>query len=157
MIKINKGILAEGDVGGNSVKLLWDLLNVIGMRYAIIAVLEDEELQTNYEDKHEIIEWKENRIAIFNCDNEENFLKVLKMLSEACITDFYITVNSFYNNILNKLYRDDFFTEDEFLIKDYLLEFPRTIHIEEDKFYIDFEMFKEYTYQMQRVAKRYMR
>lgn len=157
MIRIGKGVMVEGSEGEDNVKLLWDLLNVVGFRFVIVAPLNGEELDIIYSDKYQVVKWKNKEVLLFNCSSETDFKKILSMLGDSCITEFYITVNSYYDNVLNKVDSSDMFSDKNFLIDEYLIEFPRTVHIEENKFYIDFETFKEYTYQLQRAALRYMK
>ena len=155
MIKTgNDGILVEGNIGGKSVKILWDLLDLIGSRFVIIAEYEDD-FDASYDNKFKTIVRNDSKVVLLNCTSRDELIKCFEMLSDNCITDFYITVNSSFENVLSKTDSKTMFSEYEFLIDEYLKEFPRTIHITEDSFFIDFNLFKEYTYQLQRVVKRY--
>ncbi len=157
MIEINNGVLVEGNMGRPGVKLLWELLNVIGSRFTFLAEAPNDDLSVSYSDKYEVVERQGNKIVLFNCADEGDFYKLIEVLGDWCVTDFHITINSFFDNVLNKVDSKLMFSEHEFLLDEYLIEFPRTVHIKENSFFIDFGMFKEYTYQLQRVAQRYMK
>ena len=156
MIKIgSEGILVEGNLGKKSLKILWDLLDLIGNRFVIVAEVE-KDFNIQYENDFKVVERNGTNIVLIKCLSENDLLKSIEVLSENCITDFHISVNSSFENIVSKVDSKFMFSEYEFLIEEYLNEFPRTIHVGEDNFFIDFGLFKQYIYQLQRVAKRYM-
>jgi hypothetical protein len=151
MIKIsNKGIIVEGSLGIKGARLLWDLLNVVGNRFVLCARFPDEELKIEYSKDFEIVN---DNILFFSFKEQDDFFEIVKILDYYCVNDFYITVNSLFSNIVKV--SKNVFSDDDFAINEYLVEFPRTIHVEENKLFVDFKIFKEYVYQLERVAKRY--
>ena len=93
--------------------------------------------------------------STLGCNEETDFFKIIEVLSEACVSEFVITVNSFFNNIVNTINEDNMYSDYEFLIDEFLIEYPMTIQIKEDEFFIDFDLFKGYDFQLKRVVKRY--
>ncbi|MBN1923397.1 MAG: hypothetical protein JW791_01385 [Nanoarchaeota archaeon] len=158
MISFNsEGIKLEGDIGLKGIKILWDLLSVVGSRFVIVSEFNDDESEINYKGKYEVIKNKKSEVLILLISSQDELTYALEVLSDLCITDFYITVNSSFDNIKDKINSNTMFSDDGFLIEEYLIEFPRSIHVEEDNIFIGFKMFKEYIYQLQRVAQRYMK
>jgi len=134
------------------VKLLWDLMDVIGHRFVIIAENKTKgKVDYNYPDKSE----KLNNLLIFNCASENNFTLLIAILSEHCITEFFITINSLFDNIIKAIKENGL--NKEFNSEKYMSLFPRTIHVKEDEFFVDFSTFKEHVYQLKRAASRYLK
>jgi hypothetical protein len=155
MITINdKELVITEGLSDNTADLLWDILYVLGPRYVFIAPeIEDETLKYNHE--YKVVASKKNKFGIFSVKSREEFDSLLKLMSDLCVTDFFITVNASFNNVFNLLSKESMFDNGELLIDEYMLEYPQTICIGEDSLRIDLETFKAAKFQLSRVAKRY--
>lgn len=156
MIEVNNnGILIEVGLGEEAVSLLWEILDVVGFRYVIVAELGKGIAKMNYSNEYELVEKQGVKVMVLKCDSKQDYLIGLSLLSDLCITDFYITINSNFENVLNTIKSNDMFMNGEFLKEEYLIEYPITIHIKEESIFVDFNKFKEYTHQLKRVIERY--
>lgn len=153
LVKDNE-LIINGEFSNKTLDLLWDLLNVLGPRFVFLAEnLEDEELDYNYQ--YKVVEHNKHKIGLFNIKNRDEFDALIKLLGELCITDFFISVNAFFNNVIKSCDDTLMFSKEGFYIDEYLLEHPLTIHVEENRLRIKFDTFKASRFQLERVANRY--
>ncbi len=150
MIQItDKGIYVEDLHGPKAIKLLWDLLNVVGHKFVAVGFSDEAD------SKAEVVKVKGRNILLYEFNDEESYYRVISRLSDNVITEFYIIINATIKGVKDTIasfFVDGYFDEDGFFE-----HYPTAIHIGEKEFFVPFAPFRAYDFQLKRVAKRYMK
>ena len=149
MIMVNNNeVIVDQDSSMDYGKFLWEVIDLMSTRTSIMAFC-GKKPKISYE-KMDDIKVEKEKIIIMQCDDEKDFFKAINELSSNLIHDFYITINASKTSIKNAI-------EDaiNFDIDYYLKQFPKTIHIEEEGFIIDLDVFSNYAFQIERIVKRF--
>lgn len=149
MIQIlNNEVNVMQDSNKDYSKFLWDVIDLMANKF-IILFISSKKISINYK-KSLKYKFDKDKIIIFEGSDYNDFIKILSELSDNCIHDFYVTINSSINTVKNFIEE-----KNDFMIDDYLKNFNKTIHITENGFDIDLDNFSTYAFQIERIVKRH--
>lgn len=152
MITIKDSGIVSENLKEKDYDFLYDVLEVIGFRWTIVALV-PKKLKIFNKEKYDIIKYAKGRILLFSFSSKSEFIKINEILSSLKIFDYYITINSHINNIKKKL--SEMVEYDFFVIDSYLEEYEKTIHKRTNDFLIDLDLFKTHKYNLLNLVKRY--
>jgi len=154
MIELNNnGIFADEVFEEKTINFLWDCLELVGFRHTLITRINKKKIEYKFAGKSDLIKVKGSKILLFNFSTKKEFIEIIKILNSINAEEFFITINASFENIISTI--NELVEYDDLFFEDYQREYPKTIHVKEDSFLIDFEKFKEYKYPLQRVYKRH--